>query len=187
MNNRINVKNVHYAKNTTDESGVVTREKPKSIAGAMKVSTNPKLATGQLYGDGALSEDVSKLTGCDISVELNRIPTEIQNEIFGKIKDENGIVRDSVENESIEFSFGWEVEVSGGNSEFIWFTRCKAQPIQNEVEQGTDSINFSTDTITITALPDENGDIRLFGETIDKDFKCKDTWFKSVPPVPAES
>ena len=87
MNNRINVKNVHYAKNTTDESGVVTREKPKSIAGAMKVSTNPKLATGQLYGDGALSEDVSKLTGCDISVELNRIPTEIQNEIFGKIKD----------------------------------------------------------------------------------------------------
>ena len=72
-------------------------------------------------------------------------------------------------------------------SEFIWFTRCKAQPIQNEVEQGTDSINFSTDTITITALPDENGDIRLFGETIDKDFKCKDTWFKSVPPVPDES
>lgn len=184
MNNRINVKNVHYAKNTHTEAGEIKRDTPKFIAGAMKVSANPKIATGQLYGDGALSEDMAKLTGCDISLEMNRIPTEILNEMFGRQKDSNGIVRDSVTNESVEFSLGWEVELSGGNSEYIWFTRCKAQPPQSEVQQGTDSINFSTDTLTITAMPDENGDVRLYGETIDADFKCGDTWFDSVPPVP---
>lgn len=184
MNNRINVKNVHYAKNTVSEGGVITRGTPTLISGAMKISANPKVASGNQYGDGALSDEVSKLTGCDISLEMNKIPTSILNEIFGKEKDSNGITHDNVSNQSVEFSIGWEFELTGGQSEFIWFTRCKAQPKQDEVQQSTDNVNFSSDTLTITALPDENGDVRLFGETVDKTFKCATTWFKSVPPTP---
>ena len=183
-NNRFNVKNVHYAVNTTNEGGEVTRGTPKKIAGAMKVSVNPTVSNGKLYGDGVVSDEVTKMTGAGISLEMNKIPTDVVNEIFGKTKDPTtGITKDNSDNEPIEFSLGWEVELTGGCSEFVWFTKCKAQPIQNEVQQGTDNINFSTDTLNITAMPDENGDIRLFGETIDKTFKCANTWFKSIPPT----
>lgn len=185
-NNRFNVKNIHYVKNTLGEGGQVTRDTPKKIAGAMKVSVNPTIANGKLYGDGAVSDEITKLTGAGISLEMNKIPTEVINELFGKIKDPaTGITKDNTDDEPIEFSLGWEVELTGGGSEFVWFTKCKAQPIQNEVQQGTDNINFSTDTLNITAMPDENGDVRLFGETIDTSFKCETTWFKTVPPVAA--
>lgn len=183
-NNRFNVKNVHFAKNTKATGGTVTREKPRLIAGAMSVTVNPTVASGTLYGDGVISDEVAQLTGAGISLEMNKIPTEIVNEIYGKTKDDNGITYDSVKDEAIEFSLGWEVELTGGQSEFIWFTRCKAQPMQSEVQQRTDSINFSTDTCTITAMPDEEGRIRMFGETVDAEFKCKDTWFASIPPEP---
>lgn len=183
-NNRFNVKNIHYAKNTPGASGEVTRGKPIKIAGAMKVSVNPTVSSGKLFGDGIVADEITKLTGAGISLEMNKIPTEVVNELYGKEKDSvTGITKDNISNEPIEFSLGWEVELTGGGSEFVWFTKCKAQPIQNEVQQGTDNINFSTDTLNLTAMPDENGDIRLFGETIDSDFKCADTWFKSIPPI----
>lgn len=183
-NNRFNVKNVHYAINKVAEGGTVTRETPVLIAGAMKVSVNPTVATGKLYGDGIVTDEITKLTGAGISLEMNKIPTEVINVIFNRKKDiGTGITKDSIANEPIEFSLGWEVELTGGHSEFVWFTKCKATPIQSEVQQSSENMTFSTDTMTITAMPDENGDIRLFGETVDKGFKCKDTWFKSIPPV----
>ena len=184
-NNRFNVKNVHFAKNTKAAGGTVTRETPRLIAGAMSVTVNPTVASGTLYGDGIISDEISKLTGAGISLEMNKIPTDIVNEIYGKTKDANGVTCDSITDEAVEFSLGWEVELTGGQSEFIWFTRCKAQPMQSEVKQGTDSINFSTDTCAITAMPDEEGRIKMFGETVDEEFTLATTWFKSIPPKPA--
>lgn len=185
-NNRFNVKNIHYAANTIGGGGTVTRGTPKKIAGVMKVSVNPTVSSGKLYGDGAVADEVTKLTGAGISLEMNKISTEVINELFGKTKDPTtGITNDNIGNEPIEFSLGWEVELTGGGAEFVWFTKCKAQPLQNEVQQGTDNINFSTDTLNVTAMPDENGDIKLFGETIDLGFKCAESWFKSIPPKPA--
>ena len=182
--NRFNVKNVHYAKNTISVGGEVTRSAPIKIAGAMKVTVNPVVASGKLYGDGVVSDEVSKATGYGINLEMNKIPTEVINEWFGKKEDENGIVHDSINDTPTEFSIGWEVELTGGHSEFVWFTKCKAQPIQSEVQQSTDNINFSTDSCNITAMPDENGEAKLFGETINQKFKCAKTWFKSIPPKP---
>lgn len=186
-NYRINVKNIYYALNTKDEDGSVTRETPQIMAEAMKVSVNPKVAAGKLYGDGKLVEDVNKLTGAEIALDATIMPTEIISELFGRTKDSGGVTKDNIADEAVEFSIGWEVELSNKQSEFVWFTKCKAQPLQSEIQQSEENVNFSTDTINIVAMPDENGDIRLFGDTTDPDFKCKDTWFASVPPVPPNS
>lgn len=180
---RINVKNLHIAMNTRN-NGVVTRSVPTKMAEAMKVSVNPKVAAGNLYGDGGIVADTAKPTGATIAVDATKIPTNIINMIFNRTKDTNGITKDSKTNLSNEFSVGWEVELDDGNSEFVWFTKCKAQPMQSEVQQSEDNVKYSTDTLNITAMPDENGDIRLFGETLDQEFKCATTWFASVPPEP---
>ncbi len=179
---RINAKNLHYAMNTTT-NGAVTRGTPAIMAEIMKITVNPKVATGQLYGDGAQVADAAKLTGATIALDMTKIPTDVVNTILGRSKDTNGIVKDNKADVMKEFSLGWEVELDNGGSEFIWFPKCKAQPIQSEVQQSEDNVTFSTDTLNITAMPDENGDIRLFGETGDLDFKCAATWFLTVPPV----
>lgn len=184
MWNRYNIKNFYYGTITISESGQITRNTPKHIPGMEKVAVNYKLATGQLYGDGVLREDKSKLTGAEIALDMNKLPTEHEIIIFGKTKDVNGIVHDNESDEPIGIYIGWEVELTGKASEFIWFTNCKAKPNNKEYNQSTDNINFSKDTLLVTAMPDENGDVRLFGETIDKTFKCKTTWFNSCPPIP---
>jgi phi13 family phage major tail protein len=185
MNNRINVKNLHYAKVTVDPAtGAFTYDTPKLISNAMQVGFTPTIAEGTLYGDGSISDQISRLTGANISLQLNKMPIEDANIMLGKTKDANGITHDNVSNEAVQVAIGWEVELTGSKSEFIWILNCKAAPMQSEVQQSTDNINYSTDTITFTAMKDPQGDIKLFGETVDSDFLCANTWFASIPPVP---
>lgn len=184
MWNRINICKFHYGTIMEGEDGTFTRSKPKYIANITKAAVNPKIATGTLYGEGVLRENATKLTGAEIAIELNKLPTEDEKIILGKTKDTNGILHDNIKDQPISIYVGWEVELSGGGSEFIYFTNCIAKANSKEVQQSTDNINFSTDTLLITAMADENGDVRLFGETIDKEFKCGDTWFDSCPPKP---
>lgn len=179
---RVNAKNLHYAMNTT-VNGAVTRGTPSIMSEIMKITVNPTVATGKLHGDGAQVSNASKLTGATIALNVTKIPSDVLNAILGRTKDANGIVKDNKADVMKEFSLGWEVELDNGGSEFIWFTKCKAQPIQSEVQQSEDNITYSTDTLNITAMPDENGDVKLFGETIDTGFKCATTWFLTVPPV----
>lgn len=183
MWNRFNVKNFHYGVIKKNTDGTITREKPVAIPGMEKVAVNYKIATGQLYGDGALVEDASKLAGAEIALDLNKLPTKDEIVILGKTKDDNGIVHDNKSDQAVGICIGWEVELTGGESEFIWFTNCIAKPNNKEYQQSTDNITFSKDTLLVTAMPDENGDVRLFGETLDTTFKCAETWFETCPPV----
>lgn len=75
------------------------------------------------------------------------------------------------------FAIGWEVEKTGGFSEFVWFPFCQAQPVEQETQQTEDNINYSTDSITITAL--ENDFIGRYYTFIDTEIeKNKDVTAK---------
>lgn len=184
MWNRFNIKRFHYGTITVGEDGAITRGTPVAIPGMEKAAVNYKLATGQLYGDGQLKEDASKITGAEIAIDLNKLPTKDEIIMLGKTKDENGVVHDNVEDQAVGIFIGWEVELTGGESEFIWFPNCIAKPNSKEYQQSTENITFSKDILLITAMPDETGDVRLFGESIDKEFKCAETWFDSCPAKP---
>lgn len=155
MEVKINVKNVHLAEITKSPEGVITHSTPEHVAGAMEIGKVPQLATGQLYGDGKISKETSRKVKYQITVSLNKLPTKWRRYIEG-VKVINGVESGTSKDEPKEFAIGWEVEKTGGQKELIWFIYCLAEPIQEQNRQSEENINYSTDSITISALEDDS-------------------------------
>lgn len=168
MEVKINVQNVHLA-DITEAGEVLTHGIPEHVVGAMEIGKVPQLASGQLYGDGKISKQTSKKVRYQITVNLNKLPTKWRRKMEG-VKVTNGVESGTSKDEPKPFAIGWEVEKTGGEKELIWFVYCLAEPIQTTDRQSEENINYSTDTITISALEDDRlGRFYTFIDSEDED------------------
>lgn len=181
--NRINVKNLKYAVITEDTATSYTTGDIKTFAKAMQVQITPTVATGTLYGDGAKQEDLAKLTGVTLQVDANKIPIEVKAEVNGN-EYENGVLQENKDDQAQDIAVGFEVEQTNNKRELIWLYKGKVQPFANTVQQATDNINFSTDTLTINFIPRElDGNIRAIADTANAEFTevMADAFLTKVP------
>jgi phi13 family phage major tail protein len=146
---KINVKNVHMAK-ITEVDGVLTFDTPELVAGAMEIARVPTIASGQLYGDGKIAHMTNRKIGYELTLNHNKIPSKWRRWMEGTAY-ANGVESGSSEDEPNPFAIGWEIEKTEGEVELIWLLYCKANPIEETVQQSEENINYSTDTVTITA------------------------------------
>lgn len=152
---RINVKNLYMAKATKQEDGQVVFDKPEHIIGMEKISRKTQMASGKKYGDGKIRKNSIKKSGYELSLSLNNLPSEWRNYLEGTTFTDGGVEYATSKDIPNYFAIGWEVEKTGGFSEFVWFPFCQAQPIEQETQQTEDNINYSTDSITIMALEND--------------------------------
>lgn len=152
---RINVKNLYMAKATKQEDGQVVFDKPEHIIGMEKISRKTQMASGKLHGDGKIRKNGIKKSGYELSLSLNNLPSEWRNYLEGTTFTDGGVEYATSKDIPNYFAIGWEVEKTGGFSEFVWFPFCQAQPIEQETQQTEDNINYSTDSITILALEND--------------------------------
>lgn len=165
---KINVHNVYMAEITESPGGELTFGKPEHIIGAMEVSRTPNIATGQLYGDGKVAHSTSKKTSYEISLQQNAIPSKWRRYMEGTTYN-NGIESGSSKDQPKPFAIGWEIEKTEDQKELIWFLYCKANPLEQTVQQSDDNINYSTDSVTITATEhDSLGRYYTFIDTEDE-------------------
>lgn len=181
--NRINVSKIVYTLVTKDTSTEYTHGPIKTLGEPMQVQLTPSLASGMLYGGGVKTEDLAKLTGIELQIDLNKVPIEVRAEIMGN-KYENGILSENKKDQAKDIAVGFEVEETGDNREFMWAFVGKPKPFANTVKQSEDNLTFSTDTISIGFKPRKiDGDIRKIGDTANEDFTSAmaDTFLDSVP------
>lgn len=189
--NRINVKNVVYAMLESDESSGTTYGEVKTISPAMQVQLTPTLASGVLYGNGVQQENIAKITGISLVLDVNKIPIEIRAEMMGN-KYANGVLEEGAGDEAPYLAVGYEVEETNGCKELIWLLKGRAQPYNSNVQQSTDSINFSTDSLTVNFTPrDSDGKLKFFADTANGEFTAQqaEKWFQtgpSAPPAPGD-
>lgn len=155
MEVKINVKNVHLSEVTKSPEGEITFKAPEHVVGAMQIGRNPQIASGQLYGDGKVTHETSKKVRYELNVELNKLPTKWRRYMEGATAT-TGVESGTSADVPKPFAIGWEVEKTGGTKELIWFLYCLAQPVQESTRQSEDNINYSTDTLTISALEDNS-------------------------------
>jgi len=148
---KINVKNVHLAEITESPEGTITHSTPELVVGAMEIGKVPQISSGQLYGDGKIQKETSKKIAYQITVSLNKLPTKWRRYMEG-VKVVNGVESGTSEDEPNPFAIGWEVEKTGGKKELFWFVYCQATPIEETNRQSEENVNYSTDTIVISAL-----------------------------------
>lgn len=182
--NRINVTNPVFCLLTTDASEGTTYGTVESLGEAMQVQITPQVASGTLYGNGAKQEDISRLKGVAVAIDVNKLFSEVKAKILGNtITDGVVIAKDGDEPPYI--ALGYEVEQTGGTKEQIWFLKGRAQPANQTVQQSTDNLNFSTDSITINFIPrDSDKRIYWFGDTANSDYTAAQaTAFFATGPV----
>ena len=155
MEVKINVQNVHLAEITKSPEGEIAFGKPEHVVGAMQIGRNPQIASGQLYGDGKISHETSKKVRYELNVDLNKLPTKWRRYMEG-VTVTTGVESGTSKDEPNPFAIGWEVEKTGDQKELVWFVYCLANPIQETTRQSEDNINYSTDSITISALEDDS-------------------------------
>lgn len=181
--NRFNVKRIVYAEVLEDTAESYKYGPIKTFGAPMQVQFTPTYASGVLYGGGVKTEDISKLTGGTLKADVNKVPAEVIADIYGH-KFENGIVHDNKDDQPKDIAIGYEVEQTGNNRELVWFFKGKAKPYGSNVQQTTENMNFSTDSIDIGLVPREfDGDLKVFGDTAHPTFTdaMADAFLNSIP------
>jgi len=184
--NRINIVNPVYAVITKDDLTGFETGSVKSFGDAMQVQITPTLATGVLYGNGAQKENLAKLTGLTVVIDVNKVPIDVRTEIMGHDYTD-GVATVSKDDQPKDIALGYKVEQTNGKAEYVWLLKGKPQPWAQTVQQSTENINFSTDSLTINFVPREfDGNLYFFADSADSEFTGAATWFESVPGTVAE-
>ncbi len=181
---RINVKNLVYALLTNDTTSGVSYGQVKKFSEAMQVQVTPEVAAGHLFGDGVKQSEISKLVGMTIVIDVTKVPINVRADINGN-KYENGILTEHKDDTPPWIAFGYEVEQDEKDvSEYIWLLKGRAQPYASTVQQATENVNYSTDSVTIKFVPREfDGELRKTADSADSTVTAEmtETWFDSVP------
>ncbi|MDF2609047.1 MAG: phi13 family phage major tail protein [Lachnospiraceae bacterium] len=168
--NRFNVSRIVYSVISKDDETAYNYGPIKKFGDPMTVQLTPSYASGKLYGGGVVTEDHTKITGIALKVDVNKVPIEVRAEIGGHDYTD-GVLTTNKKDQPKEIAIGYEVEQTGDNVEVVWLLKGKAKPFGNSVQQTTDNINYSTDSIDIGFMPTVfTGDIKKDGDTANEAF-----------------
>lgn len=184
--NRINVKNLVMALLLTDTAEGATYGNVESISPAMQVQLTPSLSSGTLHGDGVQQENIAKLNGIAMVMDVNKVKIETRAKMLGHTY-ENGVLIEKAGDEAPYIAVGYLVEGTNKCNEYVWLLKGRAQPFNSTVQQSTDNINFSTDSININFIPrDCDGALRYFADSANADLTEEQIgkWFSSGPSKP---
>ena len=184
--NRINVKNLVMALLLTDTAEGATYGNVESISPAMQVQLTPSLSSGTLHGDGVQQENIAKLNGIAMVMDVNKVKIETRAKMLGHTY-ENGVLIEKAGDEAPYIAVGYLVEGTNKCNEYVWLLKGRAQPFNSTVQQSTDNINFSTDSININFIPrDCDGALRYFADSANADLTEVQIgkWFAAGPSKP---
>ena len=187
--NRINIVDPVYAVIQSDTKEGTTYGEVKKLGAAMQVQLTASISSGVLYGDGVQQENISKLNGIALVVDVNKINIEDRSAILGN-KYENGVIHERAGDEAPYIAVGYKVEQTNKKVELIWLLKGRAQPTNSSVQQSTENFNFSTDSITVNFIPrDSEKELRFFADSANGDLTQSqiDAWFLTGPskaPIP---
>lgn len=184
--NRINVKNLVYTLVLSDTEEGTTYGDVRKIGPAMQVQLTPSLSSGVLFGDGVQQENIAKLNGIAMVLDANKIKIEDRADMLGH-KYENGVLIEAAGDEAPYIAVGYIVDETNQCKEYVWLLKGRAQPFNSSVQQSTDNLNFSTDSITINFIPrDSDGQLRYFADSANESLTADQIskWFVSGPSKP---
>ena len=191
---RINVRDIYIDFLVKDDiTGVVYENTPTLIPGAMEVTLAPTVASASLYGDGRRRHQTIKVGGYEVTLEHNKIPPPILARMRGQSVDtETGIRISSTKDTPADFAIGWTTDLTDDHVEVTWLPKCTAAPSDKSAQQTTDSIEYSTDSLAITALALEYNDhFEYIADTSDAvsgfTHAKASTFFDKVPILPPAS
>lgn len=187
MGNKVkyNLKNVHAAKLTKGDDGNFTYDTPQAIPGAVSISLEAEGDSSPFYADGIVYFRSTANNGYSGDLEIALIPEWFRTEILQEVKDNNGVlVEHSDVTESVYFALLFEFDGDIKAIRHVLYN-CTASRPSIESETKEETIEPSTETLSLTADPREDGLVksRTGDDTTDSVYR---NWYQAVY-VPQES
>lgn len=149
-------RNIHVAKRNTDGTYVA----PVNVRGLAEIKTTDTFKEGTSYGDMKKMLYKKKKSGIDIAITANELPPDVEALLMGKSYS-NGELVSSTEDQQSEVALLWEEVWSDGTSSYNVIYRTSLSRESREGKGNSDNIDFTTISITGSALPLENGDFDM--------------------------
>ena len=185
MGNKVkyNLKNVYAAKltETPGEDGVVTYSyaTPQAIPGAVSISLSAEGESSPFYADGIVYFRTVTNNGYSGDLEIALIPEWFREEILQETLDENGVLIEQSNNaESVKFALLFEFDGDVNAIRHVLYN-CTASRPSIESETKEDTIEPSTETLSLTADPRADGMVKArTGDTTDTE--TYNSWYSTV-------
>lgn len=176
---KFNIKNVHYAvKNTTGEPAGTTYATPVAIPGAVSISLEQQGELTPFYADGVKYYTSASNGGYEGDLEVALIPDSFRKDVLGEVEDENGVLFEDANAQTVEFALGFQVD-GDKNPTLFWFYNCTATRPSVDATTTEDTKEPNTDTLTISCGAADDGTVRA--KTTDTSYETvKSTWFTKV-------
>ena len=175
---KFNIKNVHYAKLTEDESGTVTWVTPVKIPGAVSISLSVSGEISQFYADGIVYYQGASNSGYEGDLEMALIPDQFREDILKETKDEKGILIENASVETERFALMFEFDGDQKSTRHVLYNCTATRPsLEGNTTEGTKEP--TTETLTISAAPLADGRVKA-KTTAEADETAYNSWYTAV-------
>ena len=175
---KFNLKNVHYARLTLDESNVPSYAAPVPIPGAVSLSLDANGEPENFYADGIAYYVMNNNMGYDGDLEVALIPESFRTDIMHEYLDEAGVLIETTEAELEHFALLFEFDGDKRHIRHVLYN-CTASRPGIEGSTNEESREVQTETLNLSATPLPDGKVK--GKTGDTtDDELYNHWYESV-------
>jgi phi13 family phage major tail protein len=185
MGYKMNVKNCKYAPVSVDTNSTYTLGTAVDLPAIRTVDVAFTLASGELYGDGALVSKMAKLTGATLKLGIDKLPQAARAAMLGHTINAKGVMSVKVTDVPIKIAMYMEIELDDGGYEALWLLVGKAEPVNITGNQSETSINYTTDELTVDFVRREKDkQVIAYADTDNDAFdSAAQTAFKASPDI----
>ena len=155
-----------------------TYETPVPIPGAVSVSLEQQGELTPFWADGIKYYTSASNGGYEGDLEVALIPDSFREDVLGEVADENGVLFEDSNSQTVEFALGFQID-GDTNPTLFWFYNCTATRPSIEATTTEDAKEPNTDTLTISCGSRADGIVRA--KTTDTSYaSVSATWFTEV-------
>lgn len=170
---KFNLKNVHYAKMNDDGY-----ETPVSIPGAVSLSLDPQGDLAKFFADGIVYFNSASNNGYQGDLEIALIPDQFRIDILNEQEDTNKVLFENADKMASNFAFGFQIDGDVKGTKY-WFLNCAATRPGVSAQTKQETIEPTTDTLTISCSPNKDGDVRCKTQETTSE-EIYNEWFTKV-------
>lgn len=180
MPNKIkyDLKNAHYAVHITEDDGTVTFGTPVPIPGAVSVSLEAQGDISKFYADGMEYYKAAANNGYEGDLEIALLPESFRKDVLGEELDSKKVLVENASAKQTAFALLFEFEGNEHPIRHVMYNCTATRPsVASQTKE--DTIEPVTESLTISATPMQNGDIKAkTGD--DTDAETYKNWYKTV-------